>query len=146
MLVAQVADVGLHPEPKTLEVRIQELIDGRADGDDHRLAALQPAGIGGQRQAPLGEDPLQDRFRPLFQERHLALGYGVDGLFVQVDGQDVQTVVGQEDCQRQSYVAGAAHDADIDRFPLREAFQMGVHGFLPQRVTSDGSLLRNIAR
>ena len=113
-----IADMRRHLVDDTVEERhrrIEELVNGRANHDDHDGRAAQRRWVARQRE-PLGrQDPGEQLFGASLHERHLAAFYARDGLLVDVVDAHPQTRVGKCQRERQTDVAAAADNAHVGR-------------------------------
>ncbi len=93
--------------------RAEELVDRRADDDDHGLGPIQDRRIVGQLE-PTGRQELgEERVGTRLEERHPAGLDHLDGPGVRVEDPDPKARLGEHEAQRQTDVTAAAEHHDI---------------------------------
>ncbi len=109
----------------TLRTGIEELVDRRADGDDHRPAGRDFVGGVGEHQ-PLGGERLgEHRFRAALDERQLAAFERVERCAVEVVDVDAQAGFGQRQHQRNADMAGTADHRHVGVLHRRRRIRRG---------------------
>ena len=99
--------------------RVHELVDRRADDEDHRVGALEQAGSAAELEPAGGQELAEQLVGAVLEERHVArLDDLLDLGCVDVVDADPVAAVGKRQGERQADVAAAADDDDVK----------GVHG------------------
>ena len=92
----------------------EELVDRRADDDDHCVGAADHRRVGARTSAGRSAAARQELVGARLQERHLARGDPVQGGLVGVVYADAQAGLGESEAERQADVAAATEDDDVE--------------------------------
>ena len=93
--------------------RIEELVDRRADGDDHRALGRNLAGLAGEEQPLVGQRLGQQFVGAALDERHAARPQRVERIGVEVVDVDGQSLGRERQHQRHADMAGAADHGQV---------------------------------
>jgi hypothetical protein len=120
--------------------RVEELVDGCADDDDHRIDLPEHERIVGQRKAAGGDDLGKELVRASLTKRHPAASDARQRVTVRVEHRDSESGRREGQAQWQTHVARAAEDDDVVRRGCRS-------GTMPDhRVTPTGRTRARTAR
>ena len=94
--------------------RAEELVDRRADDDDHLLRAAEDLGVRREHEPAGRDEGGQQLVGAVLHERHLARCDAVEGRLARVVDADAQPGLGEGKAQRQADMAAAAEDDEVE--------------------------------